>query len=85
MKKWVGEPTLNILRNYYILSLKSPNLKHTGWTYVHAGKRGLLSICVQVFGDTEVQIAQSPLFYCIIFAFGDWGKTKIYTMNKSPG
>ena len=41
--------------------------------------------CVQVFGDTEVQIAQSPLFYCIIFAFGDWGKTKIYTMNKSPG
>ena len=41
--------------------------------------------CVQVFGDTEVQIARSSLFYCVIFAFGDWSKTKIKVMNKSPG
>ena len=32
---------LGYIENCYILSLKSPNLMHTRWTYVHAGIRGV--------------------------------------------
>lgn len=73
------------IRSAFLVKIANLNNKEHTLVQIARHRAGCLSICVQVFGDTEVQIAQSPLFYCIIFAFGDWGKTKIYTMNKSPG